>query len=103
MVVAGQLLAMTGIERLFLTVGKVVIDPGVAQQGGRGLVIAGQSPDGRFVETIELPGHPWFVAVQFHPEFRSKPLSPHPLFADFVRASYAHNAETRAQATSAVS
>jgi CTP synthase len=68
-----------------------------------GLVIAGQSPDGRFVETIELPGHPWFVAVQFHPEFRSKPLSPHPLFADFVRASYAHNAETRAQAASAVS
>lgn len=68
-----------------------------------GLVIAGQSPDGRFVETIELPEHPWFVAVQFHPEFRSKPLSPHPLFADFVRASYAHNAETRAQATSAVS
>ena len=68
-----------------------------------GMVIAGQSPDGRFVETIELPGHPWFVAVQFHPEFRSKPLSPHPLFADFVRASYAHNAETRAQAASAVS
>ncbi len=64
-----------------------------------GLVIAGQSPDGRFVETIELPEHPWFVAVQFHPEFRSKPLSPHPLFADFVRASYAH----RAQAASAVS
>ena len=68
-----------------------------------GLVIAGQSPDGRFVETIELPEHPWFVAVQFHPEFLSKPLSPHPLFADFVRASYAHNAETRAQAASAVS
>ncbi len=68
-----------------------------------GLVIAGQSPDGRFVETIELPEHPWFVAVQFHPEFLSKPLSPHPLFADFVRASYAHNAAARAQAASAVS
>jgi CTP synthase len=56
----------------------------------RGLVISGQSPDRRFVETIELPGHPWFVAVQFHPEFRSKPLDPHPLFADFVRASHQH-------------
>ncbi len=55
-----------------------------------GLVISGQSPDRRFVETLELPDHPWFVAVQFHPEFRSKPLDPHPLFADFVRASHEH-------------
>ena len=55
-----------------------------------GMVISGQSPDRRFVETIEVPDHPWFVAVQFHPEFRSKPLDPHPLFADFVRASQAH-------------
>ena len=55
-----------------------------------GLVFSGRSPDGKFIETIELPDHPWFVAVQFHPEFKSKPLSPHPLFADFVRASYEH-------------
>src|SRR5450759_2494151 len=49
-----------------------------------GLRISGKSPDGKFVEIAELPGHPWFVAVQFHPEFKSKPLRPHPLFAAFV-------------------
>jgi CTP synthase len=69
----------------------------------RGLVFSGRSPDGKFVETIELQGHPWFVAVQFHPEFRSKPLRPHPLFADFVRASYAHHTEARARTSSAIS
>ncbi|MDE0828835.1 MAG: CTP synthase [Vicinamibacterales bacterium] len=63
----------------------------------RGLVFSGRSPDGKFVETIELSDHPWFVAVQFHPEFRSKPLRPHPLFADFVRASYAHQTESRSR------
>jgi CTP synthase len=52
-----------------------------------GLRISGRSPDGKFVEIAELPGHPWYIAVQFHPEFKSKPLVPHPLFADFVRAS----------------
>jgi len=55
-----------------------------------GLVISGKSPDGRFVEIAELPGHPWYLAVQFHPEFKSKPLTPHPLFASFVAASYRH-------------
>ena len=55
-----------------------------------GLRISGKSPDGKFVEIAELPGHPWFVAVQFHPEFKSKPLRPHPLFAGFVGASYRH-------------
>jgi len=55
-----------------------------------GLRISGQSPDGRFVEIVEIPGHPWFIAVQFHPEFKSKPLQPHPLFAGFVEASYDH-------------
>jgi len=55
-----------------------------------GLRISGKSPDGKFVEIAELPGHPWFVAVQFHPEFKSKPLRPHPLFAAFVGASYQH-------------
>jgi CTP synthase len=53
----------------------------------KGLVIAGRTPDGKFVEVAELPDHPWYVAVQYHPEFQSKPLAPHPLFADFVRAS----------------
>jgi CTP synthase len=56
----------------------------------RGLQISGKSPDGKFVEIAELPGHPWYVAVQFHPEFKSKPLTPHPLFASFVSASYHH-------------
>jgi CTP synthase len=53
-----------------------------------GLRITGRSPDGKFVEIAELPGHPWYVAVQFHPEFKSKPLHPHPLFAGFIEASY---------------
>jgi CTP synthase len=46
------------------------------------------------VEIAELPNHPWYLAVQFHPEFKSKPLAPHPLFADFVRASL-ENRKTR--------
>ncbi len=53
-----------------------------------GLRIVGRSLDGKFVEIVELPGHPWFMAVQFHPEFKSKPLRPHPLFAGFVEAAY---------------
>jgi len=52
-----------------------------------GMRISGRSPDGKFVEIAELPGHPWFVAVQFHPEFQSRPLKPHPLFASFVAAA----------------
>jgi CTP synthase len=53
-----------------------------------GLRIVGRSLDGKFVEIVELPGHPWYLAVQFHPEFKSKPLRPHPLFAGFVEAAY---------------
>ncbi len=52
-----------------------------------GLVIAGTSPDGNLVEIVEIKDHPWFVAVQFHPEFKSRPKSPHPLFVNFVRAA----------------
>jgi CTP synthase len=55
-----------------------------------GLRISGRSPDGKFVEIAELPDHPWYLAVQFHPEFKSKPTRPHPLFAAFVDASYKH-------------
>ena len=65
-----------------------------------GMVISGQSPDGKFVESLELINHPWFVAVQFHPEFRSKPLNPHPLFADFVRASHEHKVATGSKTAS---
>lgn len=52
-----------------------------------GLEISGTSPDGRLVEVVELPGHPWFVGVQFHPEFKSRPTRSHPLFRDFIKAS----------------
>ena len=52
-----------------------------------GLRIAGLSPDEKLVEIVELPDHPWFVGVQFHPEFKSRPNKPHKLFADFIRAS----------------
>jgi CTP synthase len=55
----------------------------------RGLVIAGTSPDERLVEIIELPDHPWFVASQYHPEFKSRPNRPQPLFRDFVGAAAA--------------
>jgi CTP synthase len=51
-----------------------------------GLVISGLTPDGKFAEVAEIPGHPHFIAVQYHPEFKSTPLLPHPLFAAFVRA-----------------
>ena len=54
---------------------------------GAGLVLAGLSPDGRLVEAVELPGHPWFVGVQFHPELKSRPNRAHPLFRDFVAAA----------------
>jgi CTP synthase len=52
-----------------------------------GMRISGRSPDGKFVEIAELPAHPWYIAVQFHPEFQSRPLRPHPLFASFVEAA----------------
>jgi CTP synthase len=52
-----------------------------------GLVFSGMSPDGRLPEIVEIKNHPWFIGVQFHPELKSKPFAPHPLFADFVRAA----------------
>jgi CTP synthase len=56
-----------------------------------GLRISGTSPDGRLVEMVELPNHPWFLAVQFHPEFTSRPNRPQPLFREFVKAALAHS------------
>jgi CTP synthase len=58
--------------------------------GGHGLVFSGKSPDGKFIEIVELADHPWFLGCQFHPEFKSKPLDPHPLFVSFVKAAYEH-------------
>jgi CTP synthase len=54
-----------------------------------GLVISGLSPDGKFVEMVELPDHPWFLGCQFHPEYKSKPTEPHPLFVSYIAAALA--------------
>ncbi|MBI2817949.1 MAG: CTP synthase [Acidobacteria bacterium] len=53
-----------------------------------GMVLTGITPDGTYVEIVEVPDHPWFLGCQFHPEFKSKPLSPHPLFRAFIAAAY---------------
>jgi CTP synthase len=53
-----------------------------------GMCFSGVSPDGSLVEVVELPDHPWFVGCQFHPEFKSTPMDPHPLFRDFIRAAW---------------
>ncbi len=58
-----------------------------------GLRITGSSPDGTYVEIVELPNHPYFLGCQFHPEFKSKPLEPHPLFKSFIHASYQHRSQ----------
>jgi len=60
---------------------------------GAGMLLSGQSPDGRLVEIVELKDHPWFVASQFHPEFKSRPERPHPLFDGFIAASLATGAD----------
>ncbi|WP_371376505.1 CTP synthase [Sporomusa aerivorans] len=57
------------------------------QLAAAGLVISGTLPNGRLVEIVEIKDHPWFVGTQFHPEFKSRPTNPHPLFRDFVKAS----------------
>jgi CTP synthase len=69
----------------------------------KGMRISGRSPDGKFVEIAELPSHPWFIAVQFHPEFKSRPLNPHPLFASFVAASYQQKRAVEGSARNATS
>jgi CTP synthase len=65
------------------------------QFAAHGMAFSGTSPDGRLVEVIELPAHPWFVAVQCHPEFRSKPTAAHPLFKGFVQASLARREQKK--------
>ena len=52
-----------------------------------GLVFSGMSPDGKLPEIVEVTNHPWYIGVQYHPELKSKPFAPHPLFRDFVRAA----------------
>jgi CTP synthase len=62
-----------------------------------GLRISGSTPDGTYVEMVEIPGHPYFLGCQFHPEFKSKPLEPHPLFKAFVGAAYQKGLQRREQ------
>ncbi len=61
-----------------------------------GLVVSGTSPDGELVEIVELQDHPWFLGCQFHPEFKSRPMNPHPLFRDYIRAAVRHHNERKA-------
>ena len=63
-----------------------------------GLIVSGVSPDGRLVETVEVPDHPFFVGVQFHPEFKSRPNHPHPLFLGFVSAALDRSQNGKAEA-----
>jgi CTP synthase len=59
----------------------------------KGLVISGTSPDGELVEIVEIADHPWFLGCQFHPEFKSRPHNPHPLFRDYIRAAVRYHNE----------
>jgi CTP synthase len=58
-----------------------------------GMRLTGQTPDGVYVEICEVPDHPWYLGCQFHPEFKSKPLEPHPLFTAFLGAALKHRAK----------
>ncbi len=62
-----------------------------------GLRLTGTTPDATYVEIVEIPDHPFFLGCQFHPEFKSKPLEPHPLFREFVKASYANRGSLRSE------
>jgi CTP synthase len=63
-----------------------------------GMKLTGATPDGTYVEIVEIPDHPWFLGCQFHPEFKSKPLQPHPLFRAFIAAAHSHR-QARVQGT----
>ena len=65
---------------------------------GAGLRLTGTTPDATYVEIVEIPTHPFFLACQFHPEFKSKPLEPHPIFRDFIGASYKKRTKSLAAA-----
>ena len=71
---------MTGVQTCALPIYREILTE-------KGLIICGTSPDGAIVEMIELQDHPWFVACQFHPELKSRPNRPHPLFMGFIKAA----------------
>jgi CTP synthase len=62
-----------------------------ARLAEKGLVVSGASPSGDLVEIVEIKDHPWFVGCQFHPEFKSRPMDPHPLFRDFIKAALGYS------------
>jgi len=66
-----------------------------------GLRISGSTPDGTYVEMVEIPDHPYFIGCQFHPEFKSKPLEPHPLFKAFIGAAYVQGLQRRSEKAAA--
>ena len=66
-----------------------------------GLRISGSTPDGTYVEMVEIPNHPYFIGCQFHPEFKSKPLEPHPLFKAFIGAAYEYGLQRRSDKAAA--
>ncbi|HEV2247191.1 MAG TPA: gamma-glutamyl-gamma-aminobutyrate hydrolase family protein, partial [Terriglobia bacterium] len=66
-----------------------------------GLEITGETPDGTYVEIVEIRDHPWFLGCQFHPEFKSRPLEPHPLFKAFIGAALAHRGKRQTAAVEA--
>jgi CTP synthase len=66
-----------------------------------GLRLTGQTPDAVYVEICELPDHPWYLGCQFHPEFKSKPLEPHPLFTAFLGAALQHREQKSEARTNA--
>ena len=63
-----------------------------AELASAGLTVSGCSPDGRLAEAVEVAGHPFYVGVQYHPEFKSRPTRPHPLFLGFLKAAVEHEA-----------
>jgi CTP synthase len=65
--------------------------------GKNGMIFSGVSPDKGLVEIVELKSHPWFLGCQFHPEFRSKPMDPHPLFREFIKASLRRGKRSKLQ------
>ncbi|MDP2356593.1 MAG: gamma-glutamyl-gamma-aminobutyrate hydrolase family protein, partial [Beijerinckiaceae bacterium] len=62
-----------------------------ARLEAKGMTFAGMSPDGLLPETVEIADHPWFIGVQYHPELKSRPFEPHPLFASFIEAAKAQS------------
>ena len=67
-----------------------------------GLIMSGTSPDNNLVEMIEIPAHPWFMGCQFHPELKSRPTRPHPLFSSFIKAALLRARGTTLEAAAGV-